>query len=228
MATDWQGNWVNPDQQRVGFKGFNMTPFGAAAGGANIGAGLAGLFGNQKTGFDAANPYISQIGKQAGQYYDPYIQGGQNAMGSLQDQYSSLLGSPGQKLNEIGSNYQQSPGFKFALQQALQGAGHAAAAGGMAGSPQHSQQEMQMASDIASQDYNKWLEQATGLYGQGLTGQQGMAGMGLQAGTNQSNLVAQQLAQQAQLAAEGQKEKNQNWGNAFSNIGSGLGMMAFL
>ena len=205
-----------------------MTPYGIGVGGANIGAGLAGLFGNQKTGFDAANPYISQIGQQTGQYYNPYIQAGQGATNNLQGQYGDLLNNPGGKLNDIGQNFQQSPGFKFALQQALQGAGHAAAAGGMAGSPQHEYQNMDVATGLANQDYYNWLGQATGLYGQGLTGSQNMAGLGFQGANSQANMIAQQLAQQGQLAGESNKEHNQNWGQAFSNIGQGIGQMAFL
>jgi len=224
MATDSQGNWINPDQQR----GNSMTPLGFGAGAANIGAGLYGLLGNNKTPADAANPYLNQIGQQTGQYFDPYNQAGQGAMQSLQGQYSGLLDNPGGKLNDIGQNYQQSPGFKFALQQALNSAGNAAAAGGMGGSPEHSQLAMQKATDLASQDYNNWLQQATGMYNQGLQGQQGMMNNGLQAGSSQANMIAQQLAAQAQNASQGQAQKNTNYGQAFSNIGQGLGQMAFL
>ena len=208
-----------------GMFGFGNSPFESAAGAGGIGAGLYGLFGNQKTPSDAANPYLSQISGSTAGYFDPYSQAGQRAIPGLEKQYSDLLGNPGGKLNDIGANYQQSPGFKFALQQALQGAGHGAAAGGMAGSPQHEQQNMQMASDIASQDYNNWLGQATGLYGQGLQGQQGMMNTGLNAGSQQANMIAQQLAAQAKNAYEGQAQKNQNKQNAFSNLAGGAAMM---
>lgn len=205
-----------------------MTPWGLANGLPQMGMGLAGMFGNQKSPSQAADPYFSQIGQQTGQYYDPYIQAGKGAIPGLQDQYGQLLNNPGQKLNDIGQNYQQSPGFKFALQQALQGAGHASAAGGMAGSPQHSQQEMQMATDMASQDYNNWLGQATGLYGQGLTGQQGMMGQGGNAANAQANMIAQQLALQGQNAYKGQQQQNNSWGNAFGNVLGGAGQAFFM
>ena len=42
--------------------------------------------------------------------------------------------------------------------------------------------------------------------------------MGMQAGSNQANMIAQQLAQKAQMAAEDQKAKNEGWGGAFGNI----------
>jgi hypothetical protein len=204
-----------------GFGGFpNLTEeqkFGAAG----IGSGLTGMFGNNTTPGQAANPYLNQFSQQAGHPLNPYTAAGKRAIPGLEEQYSQLLGNPGGKINEIGGSFQQSPGFQFALQQALQGAGHAAAAGGMVGSPEHSQQAMQQATNLANQDYYNWLGQATGLYGQGLQGEQGLAGLGANAATNKSNLIAQQLATQAKLAAEDKKAQNQNWGNAFGNVVGG-------
>lgn len=195
-------------------------------GGAMVGSGLGGLFGGNSNPADKANPYLNRISGEAGQYLNPYMNAGKGALGSLQDQYSSLLGGPGQKLNDIGQNYKQSPGFQFALDQALAGANRSAAAGGMAGSPMAQQQSMQTASDIASQDYNNWMKNALGLYGAGLSGQQGMAQMGQQSSQSMSDLIAQQLAQQAQLNYAGQASQNQSspWGNILGGIGSLAGL----
>ncbi len=176
---------------------------------------------------NSAMPYLNQIPGQTSKYFDPYINAGKEALPQLQGQYDQLLNNPGGKLNDIGQNFQQSPGFKFALDQALQGAGHAAAAGGMAGSPQHEQQNMGLATDIANQDFYNWLSGATGLYDQGLQGEQGLASGGLQAGTSMADMIAQTLAQQANLQFQGQRQKNQNkndlWGNAFKLGGAALG-----
>jgi hypothetical protein len=163
-----------------------------------------------------AMEYLHQIPGQIAPYFDPYINAGKGAIGTLQGQYGNLLGNPGGMLNQIGQGYQQSPGFKFAMQQALQGSGNAAAAGGMAGSPQHQQQNMQLASDIASQDYNNWMHNALGLYGQGLSGEQGLYAGGLQAGTSMADQIAQMLASKAQLSYAGQ---------ASQNAGGGMGSM---
>jgi hypothetical protein len=204
-----------------------MTPWGLASGLPQMGMGLAGMFGNQKSPADAADPYFSQIGQQTGQYYDPYINAGKGQIPGLQEQYNQLMNNPGGKLNDIGGNFQQSPGFKFALQQALQGSGNAAAAGGMAGSPQHEQQNMQLATDIGNQDYYNWLKQATGLYGQGLEGGQNMMNTGANAANSQANMVAQQLALQGQNAYKGQQQQNNAWGNAFGNVLGGAGQALF-
>jgi hypothetical protein len=127
--------------------------------------------------------------------------------------------------NQFGQSYQQSPGLNFAIQQALGGAGNAAAAGGMAGSPQHEQQNMQLASDIASQDYNNWMGNTLGMYGMGLQGQQGLANMGQQAGQQNADMIAQTLAQQGNLGFQGQAQKNQNQNSAFNNLFKTAGAM---
>lgn len=175
---------------------------------------------------NAAMPYMNQIPGQTSPYFQPYVGYGQNALPGLAQQYGGLLNNPGGKLNEIGQSYHESPGFKFALEQALQGAGHGAAAGGMAGSPQHEQQNMGIATGLANQDYNNWLGQATGLYNQGLAGQQGLASGGLQAGTSMADMIAQTLAQQGNLAFNGQRQQNQNRSDMFGNIGKGIGALS--
>lgn len=187
---------------------------------------LSNLFhggGGNKNPADAAMPYINQIPGQTSQYMQPYFDAGKGAFPGLQDQYSQLLSDPGGMMNKIGGSYQQSPGFKSAMEQALAAGGHAAAAGGMAGTPQNQFQEMKMATDLSNQDYNNYMKNAIGLYGQGLTGQQGMAGMGQQAGQSMADMIAQTLAQQGNLAFQGQAQQNQGnndmWGNIFKGAG---------
>lgn len=169
-----------------------------------------------------ANQYISQIPGQVSPYFDPYIQAGKRSIPTLEDQYNSLLTNPGDKLNQFGQGYQQSPGFQFALQQALQGAGHAAAAGGMAGSPQHEQQNMELATQLGNQDYYKYLDHVMGLYGAGLSGEQGLYSGGQGASTNMANSIAQTLAQQAAYKYQGQAGQNSANSSFLSDLIGGL------
>jgi hypothetical protein len=127
-----------------------------------------------------------------------------------------LIRDPSGRLNQIGAGFQQSPGFQFALQQALQGAGHASAAGGMAGSPQHEQQNMGLATNLANQDYYNFMDRALGLHGQGLQGMQGIAGMGLSAGKSLSDLIAQALAQRGAYEYAGNASQNAGLGGLIS------------
>ncbi len=180
---------------------------------------FSSLFGKGTNPADAGMPFLNQISGQANQYLGPYFQAGKGAIPTLQNQYSKLLEDPGALMNNIGGSYQQSPGLQFAIQQALQGAGHAAAAGGMAGSPQHEQQNMQLTNDIASQDYNNWMNHALGLYGSGLSGEQGLYSGGLQAGNSMADLIAQQLAQEANMAFRGEQEKNAGKNSLLGGLG---------
>lgn len=176
---------------------------------------------------DKANDRISQIPGQTNQYYQPYFDKGKEALNKTYDEYGNLIENPGGKLNDIGQNYQQSPGFKFAMEQALKSSGGAAAAGGMAGSPQHEQQNMGIATGLANQDYNNWLQQATGLYNQGLKGQSDISHMGQQAGQSQAEMIAQTLAQQGNLDYQGQQYENENspW-NHIAKLGGQLAAFA--
>jgi hypothetical protein len=169
-------------------------------------------------------PYLNQIPGQTQGYQQPFFDAGKSQIPGLQNQYGQLLNDPGGRINKIGESFHESPGFKFAMQQALQGGNHAAAAGGMAGSPQHEQQNMQLATDLGNQEYNNWMKNALGEYNQGLQGSQGMANQGQQAGKSMADMIAQTLAQQGNLAFNGQQQQNQNqsdmWGNIFKGAGS--------
>src|SRR5260221_13569988 len=124
---------------------FNLRNFGLAAGAGGLGAGaLSMMMGGNNNPADAAMPYLDQIPGQINKYYQPYVNAGQTALNNVQPEFQNLLNNPGGKLNKIDQGFQQSPGFKFALQQALQGAGHAEAEGGMAGSPEHEFENMQI------------------------------------------------------------------------------------
>lgn len=199
MAMDWK-NW-------------------ATAGGAGMaGAGLGMMFGDYKNPADSAMGYMDQIPGQLEKYMNPYIQAGQRQGAGLEGQYGQLMNDPGGRMNQIGQSYQQSPGFKFALQQALQGGNHAAAAGGMAGSPQHEQQNMQLATNMANQDYNQWMQNALGMYGRGMSGSENMYNTGARTGMAMGEDMASMMANKAKLAYEGQNAENQHEGGMWGNL----------
>ncbi len=198
--------------------------WGSGAGGlGQLGFGLAGLFGLGKgrNPSDIANQELNKIPGQTKQYYDPYMQAGQGALGSLQNQYADLLG--GNTQNKLGESYKESPGYQRALQQALQGGSAAAAQGGLLGTPAHQEQNMELASGIASKDYNNYLQNQIGLFGQGLQGQQGLNQMGFNANTDFGNLLANIQQQKAGYGYQGQNAQNQSRQQDWQNIFGGAG-----
>jgi len=203
----------------------NSRTFGLASGLGGIGAGLMGMGGGNNPS-DAATPYLDQMPGALQQYYQPYMQAGSQALGGVQNQYNDLMNNPGGQLNAIGGQFHQSPGFQFALQQALQSTNHMNAAAGMAGTPQHEQQNMQMATNLGNQDYYNWLGHAQGMFNTGVSGLQDISHMGLQASTSMADQIAQMLAQKAAYGYQGQAAQNQSQGSAFGNILGGVGSLA--
>jgi hypothetical protein len=204
------------------------TPTGMAAGVAGIGSGLSGIFGG---GYEdpsrKANKYLDQIPRQTNQYFQPYFESGTNMLPGLTDQYGQLMNDPGARYNQIGESFQQSPGFKFALEQALGGANRAAAAGGMSGTLANQEGNMGLATNLALQDYYNYMNGATDLYKTGLGGGQHMADQGQMAGQNQANLIAQALAQKSANKMESTNQRNQQRQGGFGNIAKGLGAFLF-
>lgn len=184
----------------------------------------------------AADPYFNKIPGLLEKYMKPYMEAGQRQLGGLEDLqsfYKGMYEDPNAILSRVGAGYQQSPGFKFAMQQALQGAGHAAGAGGMAGSPQHEQQNMELATNLANQDYNTYLQNALGVMGQGLSGRAGIGqniyGTGARAGMGLGEDLASVMGSRAKLAFEAANAENQRrQGMTGGLIGAGIQALPFL
>lgn len=204
----------------------DMQKYAMAGGAPLVAGGLFNMFGGYNNPADEALPEIDKIGSTISPYYQPYIDAGRGMLPQLQGQYGQLTGNPGQFMNQIGSNFQKSPGFDFARQQAEQSATNAAAAGGMAGSPQHQQQVAGMVTNLANQDYNNWLSGALGMYNRGLGGMEGLNTMGF----NSSNELAQSLANalltKANLKYQGANANNQAQGGGLGSLVGGLASMA--
>lgn len=180
------------------------------------------MFGHYHNPSNSAMPYFNQVPGIMNQYYSPYINAGNQELPYLQNQYQGLMNNPGQMINSIGSNYQQSPGFQFQLQQALQGSNNAAAAGGLAGSPEHQQQNMSLATDLANQNYNQYLQNALGQYDVGLEGAQGLYNTGSQAGMGLGDALGSLYNQEGQYAYAGKAGQNAYNSGMMNNI-FGLG-----
>ena len=208
---------VSPYDSGMGSgQGLGLTPE------MGLGGAIGGLLGSMFGGGDAPDPgqYLKDLPGQISPYMKPYMQAGQQALGPLGSEYQQLMSHPGEMMNKLGGQFHESPGFNFAMNQAMQGAGHQAAAGGMAGSPEAQQQAQRVATGLGQQDYYNWLNQARGMMGQGLGGMQQMAGMGMQGATNMANVIASQLMAQAQEAQEQQAQQAQQSGGMGGLLGS--------
>ena len=182
------------------------------------------LFG--KNPADEAIKGIQGIPEQMRPYFEPYMKAGQQALPGLQEQYGRLTNDPGGMINQVGSSFQKSPGFDFALKQALQSSGNWERSRGMAGSPEHEFLNMEQATGLANQDYNNWLSKALGMYGQGLGGQQNLYNTGYGASSEFGNTIGSNQMQQALLKYLGQSQKNAASGDILGKVTGALGSLA--
>ena len=200
--------------------------FKNAPGIGGLATGIAGLFGGGgKNPSTAGMNYLNKIPGETKPYYQPYMDAGKGALSDLQNQYKDLLG--GNVQNRLGENYKESPGYQFALKQALNASNNAHAAGGQLGIPAHEQANMGIAQGLASQDYNNYIKNQLGLYGEGLQGEQGINQMGYNANTGFADNMANLASLQAQYAKSGQdwqnEQRNSAWKSIFGAFGSLFG-----
>lgn len=181
--------------------------------------------GHNKNPAGSANKYLSQIPQAMQPYFQPFINQGQQAGSQLTDQYNQMTQNPGKFMSQMGEGYQQSPGYQFKLQQALNAGNNAAASGGMLGTPMHEQQNMQIGNDIVSQDFNDYINRIMGAFGLGQQGQQKMQEQGFKASTGYGENLGNVLGQQGQYAFGGQAGQNANRGQNWSNLFSGMSQL---
>lgn len=201
-----------------------------AAGLGQLGAGIGSMLAPWDNPAEAAMPYLNQIPDVLKGYYTPYIEAGSRALPTLESTYGNLLTNPGGTLNTIGAGFKKSPGFDFALKTALNSANNKYGASGMSLSPEHTQYNMGLATNLANQDFYNWLTNAMGLYGKGLAGEENLYGKGFEASTGLADNLASILALQSKLGYEGANAENQHEGGGWGSLLGGVGSLisAFL
>lgn len=205
----------------------DLTQFGIASGLGGLGAGAGSfLFGNNNNPYDDASKYFNKIPGTISPYFNPYINAGRQALPELQGQYNNLINDPTGMMNKIGSGYQQSPGYQFQVQQAMNAANNAAAAGGMLGTPANQYNAANMVGQLANQDYYNYLNHGLSMYGMGLEGMGGINNMGYGASDTLAGALGNSLMNQGNLAFSGAAAQNQAQGSQWGDILGGLGTLA--
>lgn len=176
--------------------------------------------------YEEAFKYMQMIEPMLKEYYDPYIEYGQRAMPTLEEQYAMLLGDPGALYADLGAGFETSPGYEFALEQALGAGTSAMGASGMLGTPAHQQQNMGYAEGLAAQDYQNYMNQMMNMYGMGLSGTQGQLQTGYGASTGLANQLAGVYGSQANLGMSQAASQNQMLASLLGTAGAiGGGMI---
>lgn len=174
---------------------------------------------------EAASPFFNQIPGTIKPYYDPYISAGKESLGSLMGQYRNLINDPESMLKKVGRGFQQSPGYQYQFNQAMNASNNAAAAGGMLGTPFHQQNSATLANNLANQDYYNYLGNVLGLYDKGLGGMEGINQKGFGASDTLAQALAANLMNQGNLAYAGAEHENAQTGDLFSGVMKGIGSL---
>jgi hypothetical protein len=171
---------------------------------------------------DAGKKYTDQIAGTITPYYQPYIDAGQTAMNTLMPQLQGLISDPAGMMNQMGSSFQQSPGYQYNVEQQTNAANQAAAAGGMVGSPSEQQALAGDISGIANQDYYNYLNHVLKMFSGGMQGMQGINQMGYGASNELAQSLANALMTQSKMAMAGAAGQNQATGGLIGGVTSGI------
>jgi hypothetical protein len=226
-----------------GASGSSYNSFPAYAGA--IGAGIGSLF-NQNPATSGMN-YLNQMPSVFANTYspymqygmtqlNPYLQNGQNMGGQLSTQTQNIMNNPGQFINQVGQNFQASPGYGWDVGQMQNSVNNAAAAGGMAGSPMEQQNMANTVGQLANQNYYQYLgaamqpwqtayQGAQNMYGIGANAANNAYGIGAGAANNFANNMGETLGAQANMAYNGTVNQNQSIGGGIGSIASGVAGM---
>lgn len=172
---------------------------------------------------DAANKYLNQIPGVGHQGYDPYVNSGLDASGKTKSEYENLMNDPTGFINKLMEQYKTSEGYGFQKDQLTKELGNTAAAGGIRGTPLDQMNQGEAVQGLLSKDMQQFLQNALGVYGAGLSGEEGIAGRGFDATKNLTDLLGGALNQQGGLAFNNQQQKNQNKNDLWSMFGKALG-----
>lgn len=185
---------------------------------------MFGLFGSGDKGARKASKLLAQQRAELPGYYNPYIQRGQRAGDALEPQYQQLLSDPSAVQQMLGAQYQQSPGYQFQYNQAMNAANQAAAAGGYLGTSAHQLQAGNTATGLANQDYWNYFNANRDLFGEGLRGTEGLYNTGYDATNNLATNMGNTYGSQANLAyTRGQNKDSM----IASLLGAGIGATGY-
>jgi hypothetical protein len=203
---NYGGSSYGDDQQNN-----NQPPWWITA--AMGGAGQIINNTNFKNPYQTGSDELDKILASLPDYYKNYINTGNQMGPQLQQGYGQLMSNPQDVINKVGQGYQQSPGFAFAKDQALQAEQHAENAGGMAGSLQNQQKQGQLATNLANQDYWHYMDNALGQMDFGYSGGQNLYNTGATASQNLGENYANIMAAKAKMMQQAQQAQNQSQGS---------------
>lgn len=187
-----------------------------------LGALFGGMMGNSGEPYqDAMDQYQKYFG-QAAKFQNPFMKAGTDAIPGFQN-WLGTMKDPSGFINNLMSNYKQSPWAKYQLQNATRAATNVGSASGLTGSTPMMQQAQQNAANISSGDMNNWLGNVLGVNSQYGQGEQSLINTGANSANALTNLYGnfgQNMGEAAYGKAAGENQDESNmWGGLFQLAG---------
>ena len=175
-----------------------------------VGDFVGDLFGHGGGGSnpaEAGTPYYNQAKEAIGEGYNKYIGQGDEAYKVLSDIFKQYTSNPEEVINKIMGNYKPSEGYQYKLNQGLNTARNAAAAGGYVGNPDDIGHQVDIEGRLMSDDMQQWLNNVLGIKNQGIAGQGEFYNKGYQASTGKASDLANIFGTEATNAISGAREQ---------------------
>ena len=184
---------------------------------------LDSIFGGRRDATGEAKGHLDNISGIGHSSYDDYIDRGRRAGSRLEDEYTGLLDDPTALINKIMQNYHESEQYGYEKDKLGREIGASAAAGGVAGTPYHQQQQGEMVQGLLSKDMQQFLKNALGRYDTGLAGEKGFYDTGKDATDNLTSILTGVEGSKAGLDYEDAKSKNARRNALISALTNALG-----
>lgn len=172
-----------------------------------IGGMLSGLFTDAGAPYDAAMDQYDKYYGKAEEAQNPFYNAGKQGISGYQN-WANSMQNPSSYMNNLMSQYQESPWAKYQQDQSMRTAQNMGSATGLTGSSPLMLQAQQNAKNISSEDMSSWIQNVLGLNTQYGTAQGNLMGMGANSANSLTNMYSK-YADSAGDAAYG-KEAGEN------------------
>ena len=187
----------------------------------SLGSIAGGLFGSSHDPYKDAMKQYQKYANQAAEYQNPFYNAGTGAIPDYQ-KYLGGMSDPSQFINQLMSQYSESPQSKYLQDQSMKAGQNAASASGLSGSTPFTKFMQEQSAGIASQDMDKWLQNVLGINNQYGSGLQNLMGMGQSSANQLSNIYNMLGSNMAGGSYGSQNYQNQQLSDILSGL-FGLG-----
>lgn len=154
-----------------------------------------------------AEHHLQRLPNIGQEYYNPFIQQGQQAQGLASEQYNKMTSNPMDYLGSIIESYKPSQGYQFREKRATDAARNAAAAGGLTGTYNDQVSQAELVNNLLGADMQEYLANVLGIQGAGLQGQENAMSRGFGASGNLANYLGDVVGAQAGLASNREQQQ---------------------